>query len=58
MKKLELKNLKVKQLTKNEQENTKGGLFLSIGHACSVENNCSRVQTEPTTGSPVLSFVC
>ena len=47
MKKLELKNLKVKQLTKTEQEKTNGGLYiLSIGYACSVQNACTRLSNQ------------
>lgn len=44
MKKLELKNLKVKQITVNEQQNINGGI-LSIGHACSHRNQCDRLHT-------------
>ena len=48
MKKLELKNLKVKAITKKEQLTIKGGqaqegAFLSIGAACSLRNSCERV---------------
>jgi hypothetical protein len=43
MKKLELKNLKVKAITKEEKATIKGGAFLSIGRTCSLRNSCERV---------------
>lgn len=46
MKKLELKNLKVKAITKEEKTTIKGGQaaeFLSIGQTCSLRNSCERV---------------
>jgi hypothetical protein len=42
MKKLELKNLKIKSISKDEQATVKGG-FLSIGHDCSVRMSCPRL---------------
>lgn len=42
MKKLELKNLQVKQLNKEEQAQVNGGL-LSIGRKCSIRNSCKRI---------------
>lgn len=42
MKKLELKNLEVKTLTKKEEASVNGG-FLSIGYKCSHRNTCRRV---------------
>ncbi|WP_426474825.1 hypothetical protein [Chryseobacterium balustinum] len=44
MKKLELKNLKVKKITSQEQKSVKGGL-LSIGYECSARNNCDRMHS-------------
>lgn len=45
MKKLELKNLKVKAITNEEKVTIKGGsvAFLSIGTACSIRNSCPRL---------------
>lgn len=44
MKKLELKNLKVKAITNEEKVTIKGGsAFLSIGTACSIRNSCARL---------------
>ncbi|WP_426474826.1 hypothetical protein [Chryseobacterium balustinum] len=45
MKKLELKNLKIKKISDKEQKETKGGL-LSIGHECSHRNQCERLHTQ------------
>ncbi len=42
MKKLELKNLKVKTLSKEQQSTVAGGL-LSIGRRCSIRNSCRRM---------------
>lgn len=42
MKKLELKNLKVKTLTKDQESAINGG-FLSIGLRCSLRNGCKRL---------------
>lgn len=44
MKKLELKNLKVKQITEKEQESVNGGI-LSIGYECSAKNQCDRMHS-------------
>ncbi|WP_282031303.1 hypothetical protein [Winogradskyella eximia] len=45
MKKLELKNLKVKKVSREEQASVNGGL-LSIGHQCSHRNFCERLRTK------------
>lgn len=45
MKKLELKNLKVKKVSREEQLSVEGG-FLSIGNACSLRNHCLRLHTK------------
>lgn len=50
MKKLELKNLKVKEVSRENKSSIKGG-FLSIGHACSHRNHCDRLQTRCYDGS-------
>ncbi|GGX29285.1 hypothetical protein [Aquimarina muelleri] len=42
MKKLELKNLKVKTLTRDQESAINGG-FLSIGLRCSLRNGCRRL---------------
>ena len=51
MKKLELKNLKVKAITKEEKATIKGGnaeeALLSIGRTCSLRNSCERVCGDP-----------
>ena len=51
MKKLELKNLKVKVISNEEKATIKGGseqslAFLSIGFKCSVRNSCARLGCE------------
>ena len=47
MKKLELKNLKVKSLSQDEKISVQGGqVILSIGIRCSVRNSCTRTLTK------------
>jgi hypothetical protein len=59
MKKLELKNLKVKQLNKTEQENVKGGLaFLTIGYKCTYANDCPRLETHRTNCTVITGLAC
>lgn len=55
MKKLELKNLKVSVLSKEEKSKINGGLeqeevILSIGKICSLRNSCERVCGGPIAG--------
>ncbi len=45
MKKLELKNLKVKTLSQEGKASVNGGV-LSIGTRCSVRNSCTRTLTK------------
>lgn len=47
LKKLSLKKVKISNLSPSEMQNVVGGVeniqILSIGHACSVDNSCSRL---------------
>lgn len=54
MKKLELKNLTVKSISREEKATINGGTqeagFLSIGRTCSLRNSCERICGGPIAG--------
>lgn len=57
MKKLELKNLKVKKMTSQEMSKVEGG-FTSIGIVCSVENECTRLVRQSNQYCSDTEAVC